>query len=264
MEAFVNVFWKIVSGLLILIIAILLGTALAIFNGKRSAAQIAPQATIHWPTIPPTPLVIVSEKDTPIPTTIVQPTATSTATHTPSPTPTKTPSPTPTLTPTPRIKLEQIKAMGRLETIEYIIQTVIDIKTQPTNTWQHIIGVFGTDKILLIAKGNVVAGIDLQKIRQTDITTNKNGVTLWLPPPEIFYSRIDNHETYVYQREKGILSHYDKNLETQARMVAEDQILSWAKENGILKKAKENAITQLDNLLRSLGFTDIRIFVRSQ
>jgi len=139
------------------------------------------------------------------------------------------------------------------------MQTVIDIEKEPENTWQRIIGVFGTDKILLIASGEVVAGVDLSKIGPLDIQINGDSIRLQLPPPELFHTRIDNVETRVYLREKGVLYPFDKDLETQARQQAETQLTNWALQHGILEKARKNAIDEIERLLSALGFTDIDI-----
>lgn len=144
------------------------------------------------------------------------------------------------------------------------MQTVIDIEKEPENAWQRVIGVFGTDKILLIASGDVVAGVDLSKITPTDIRISGDSIFLEIPHPEIFHTRIDNQETRVYLREKGILYPYDKNLETIARQQAEENLTDWARQHGILEKARANAIAELQRFLHSLGFTHIIITTQVQ
>ncbi len=144
------------------------------------------------------------------------------------------------------------------------MQTIIDIDKSPENTWQRVIGIFGTDKILLIASGEVVAGVDLGKIKPTDIRISKNSIFLKIPPAEIFHTRINNQETRVYLREKGLLYPYDKDLETIARQQAEENLTDWALQHDILEKARVNAIAELQRFLQSLGFTHITINTRAQ
>jgi hypothetical protein len=167
--------------------------------------------------------------------------------------------PSATATPTPRITLNEIKTLGRLETIEYVMQVVVDEEKEPDNLWTRI---FGNDKIILIAKGEVVAGFDLSELSELDAWVQGDRVILTLPPPEIFYSRLDNEETLVYKRDTGFLVKADQYLEGTARLLAERRLLDWAEEHGILEKAEENGIIYFERLLGSLGFTDIKVLTK--
>jgi hypothetical protein len=203
---------------------------------------------------------------TPTPTFTPEPARTTSPSNTPTatPSPTFTPTPPPTPTPTPRIEITDIRELGRLETVEYVMQTVLNIEKEPETTWQRITGIFGTDKILLIASGEVVAGVDLGKLHPANVQIDEDRIALRLPPPEIFYTRIDNDETRVYLREKGLLYRFDKDLETAARRKAERQLTDWALQHGVLEKAQSNAISELERLLHTLGFTQIAITVQHQ
>lgn len=135
----------------------------------------------------------------------------------------------------------------------------IDLESEPESIWKRVVGVFGTDKILLLASGEAVAGVDLSQLKPSNITVQEDRIILRLPPPEIFYTRIDNTETRVYLREKGIFYPLDKDLESQARLKAEEEISNWALAHNILEKAQENAQLQLEKFLQALGFREIRI-----
>ena len=62
-----------------------------------------------------------------------RPTPEFTATPTSTPTHTPTPTFTPTPTPTPRVIITEVKALGRLETTKYLLETVIDLEREPAN-----------------------------------------------------------------------------------------------------------------------------------
>ncbi len=208
------------------------------------------------PTVVPSP---TEPWPTPLPTST--PTSTPTPTNTPGPTatPTATSTPTPTATPTPRITLSEVKSLGRLETVGYVMQVVVDEEKEADSLWTRI---FGNDKILLIATGEVIAGFDLSEISSEDVLVQGNSVTLALPPAEIFFSRLDNEKTMVYERDTGFLVKADQYLESTARLLAERRVLDWSEEHGILEKAEENGIIYFERLLGSLGFTDIDIRVK--
>jgi len=82
-----------------------------------------------------------------------------------------------------------------------------------------------------------------------------------LPEPEVFIAALDNEKSYVYDRETGLLTKGDVNLEKTAREAAENEILKAAVDDGILDLARQNAENYLGRLLRGLGFGDV-VFVK--
>jgi hypothetical protein len=115
-----------------------------------------------------------------------------------------------------------------------------------------------------VAEGEVVAGFDLTDLTEEDIKVEGTQVEITLPAPEILYSRIDNERTYVYERETGLFVKPDKDLESRARQLAEERLTGWALERGIYGKAEAAGRTQIENLLRSLGFTEVTIHVKKR
>lgn len=204
-----------------------------------------------------TPTLRPTGTSTPIPTWT--PTVTPTPTSTATATPTRTPTPIPTAT--PRVTITEIKSLGRLETAQYMLQTVVDLERHPANVWERV---FGTDKLLLIASGEVVAGFDLTQMTRADVTVRGDHVTLVVPAPEILYSKIDNDRTYVYERTSGLFRQPDPQLEGEARALAEQAMRERALEGEILEQAETNGRTYLEAFLRALGFTDVEIVVRDR
>ncbi|HXV98741.1 MAG TPA: DUF4230 domain-containing protein [Anaerolineae bacterium] len=198
------------------------------------------------------------------PPPLITNTPTTTPSPTPSPGPTNTPTPTPTHTPIPSPTpiIFDINELGRLETTEFAMRTVIDLENDPSNLWQRIVG---TDQLMLIAEGEVVAGFDLEKVDQAkDIKVQGTTVKVTLPAPEILYSRIDNQNTYVYERRTGLLVKPDPTLESRARLLAEENLVEWAEQRGIYQKAEVAGRAFMENFLRSLGFTDVTIEVQKR
>ena len=241
--------WQI-GVLVVVVVCLTLGVV-----GAITLAQQASQAR-HAPTptaLPPTPTrVLPTARPTQTPT----PTATPMPTITPSPT--ATPLPTATPTPTPIAVITGINAFGRLETVQYTMRDIVRIEDEPVGLLERL----SRDRLILIAEGEVVAGFDLTKVTEDDIVVNGTSVRIILPPPEILYSRIDNERTFVYERETGLLRRPDPDLETAARRLAEGQLVSWALEREILDKAEDHGVLYLENFLRSLGFTRVRVEVR--
>ena len=210
-------------------------------------AEAVPSATLPWPTV---------ETKTPTRTSTPAPSPTGTPTATSTPVPTATPTHTPT--PTPIILNPKIRALGRLEAAQYVMQTVVDLERESDNMWKKV---FGSDKLLLIAEGQVVVGFDLTKMSEEDVVVDGTSVHLLLPAPEILYVGIDEDKTYVYERETGLFVTPDPELESEARQLAQKSVLNWALQHDAFGKAEEFGALYMDAFLRSLGFEDIEIEV---
>jgi Protein of unknown function (DUF4230) len=185
------------------------------------------------------------------------PPPTRTPTHTPTATPTFTSTPTPT--PTPRVITIQVQSLGKLETAKFMMQTVVDRQRVPNSIWDQV---FGTDKLLLVAEGEVVAGFDMTQVSKQDIIVAGDRVAITLPAPQILYSKIDSDKTYVYERKTGLFQRPDKDIETEARRLAEQAMVEHALEGGILKQAETFGRLQVEAFLRSLGFTQVILSVK--
>jgi len=166
--------------------------------------------------------------------------------------------PTPTILPDPQTIIYQIRTLARLETIQYTVEKVITAETR-----QGVFGPLFGDRLLLVAHGYVIAGIDLEKLLPDNLRVANGILYVELPPAEVFVATLDNDKSYIYDRETGILTRGDVNLETLARQAAENEIRAAALEDGILEQAQTNAEAYLYRLLRSLGFADV-IFVESK
>jgi hypothetical protein len=163
--------------------------------------------------------------------------------------------PTPTVLPDPVTIIHSVRALARLETIQYTLEKVISAETR-----QGPFGFLFGDRLLLVAHGVVIAGVDLEKLSPQDLWTEDGVLYVRLPYAEIFIATLDNEKSYVYDRDTGILTQGDINLETTARQAAEEEIEKAALEDGILLKAQQNAESYLYRLLRELGYPEV-IFV---
>ncbi len=155
--------------------------------------------------------------------------------------------------------ITDIKELQRLETSSFTIEKIIEAGTQG-NAFKELL--FG-DKLLLIAHGQVIAGVDLSKLNENDIIIQEKSVTLTLPESEIFFTRIDERQTTVYDRSKGLLTKGSTNLETEARQAAEVSIKQAACEADILNDAAKNAERQMTAFLKALGFETVTVSIKA-
>ena len=158
------------------------------------------------------------------------------------------------VTPTPVIKsgaavVQRIQQLSRLETASYTVEQVIEVR-QDSNV--PLVGnLIAGDALLLIAHGTVVAGVDLSMLDANAVTISSDGhtITLRMPPVQIFDSHLDSDKTRVYSRDRGWLAPDNKDLETQARIEAERQILQAACEDGVMRRASDEATKSLRQFL---------------
>jgi len=160
--------------------------------------------------------------------------------------------PTPTVLPDPVTIIRQVQSLARLETIQYSVEKVITAEVN-----QGVFGPLFGDKLLLVAHGNVIAGIDLNKLKSTDLTLESGVLKVHLPDAEVFSATLDNQQSYIYDRTTGLLTKGDPQLETTARQAAEQEILKAAETDGILDLARQNAEVYLERLFNTLGYLKV-------
>lgn len=165
--------------------------------------------------------------------------------------------PTPTILPNPVTIIHNVRSLARLETIQYTVEKVITAETG-----QGPFGFLFGDRLILVAHGRVIAGVDLGKLSPEDLQLRDNVLYVTLPEPEVFIAAIDNEKSYVYSRDTGVLTKGDINLEASARQAAESEIAQAALEDGILELARQNAENYLYRLFGDLGYSDV-VFLRA-
>jgi hypothetical protein len=166
--------------------------------------------------------------------------------------------PTPTILPDPVTIVHEVRSLARLETIQYTVEKVVT-----ADTGQEFLKVLFGDRLLLVAHGFVIAGVDLAQIGPEDLWVEGGVLYVQLPEAEIFVATLDNEKSYIYDRQVGFLRRGDVDLETAARRVAEEEIEKGAIEDGILEQAKLNAENFLSRMLMQLGFPEV-IFVEAE
>ena len=174
-----------------------------------------------------------------------------------APTPPPVPSAITVVRPTPDV-IVAIRDLSELASAEYHVERVIEL----TEKQRALFGLVETeDAILLIAAGSVTAGVDLAKLddNSVEVVPAAKRARIRLPPPKILRSRIDNERTYVHRRETDLLAKRQEHLETRARREAERTIRKAAEQADILGRARGNARRSIESLVRSLGYTDVRV-----
>ena len=149
--------------------------------------------------------------------------------------------------------LTKVEALGRLELVRYNFKDVVEYKKE--------IAFIPDSRSVLIVAGEAVGCIDLSKIREQDIVfAGDSAMTVYLPKPEICYSKVDHSKSKVLLMENTYFQ--DAELVDEAYKYAEKNIARSANHSGILKQTERNANQVLKPMLEA--FSGRKVILRRQ
>lgn len=162
------------------------------------------------------------------------------------------------------ILISEIKELAEMITVTSFDEVVVDsIKASPFDVVHNITGISlpalspSADRLVIIARGKVMAGIDLSNLMPDDIYVEKDSIRMTLPPARVFDVITNPSDFSTFSETGDWPSAAATALKTQAR----DKILRRALNQGILNRANARAAAVMESFLRSLGYT--RISLRS-
>ncbi|MGQ9903597.1 MAG: DUF4230 domain-containing protein [Anaerolineae bacterium] len=154
--------------------------------------------------------------------------------------------------------ISQVRAVADLTTSSVLMSTIVEAE-------QARVGNIIYERLVLLACGRVKAGINLSKLKEEDIRTSEDGltVTIRLPKPEIFDAYLIDDSTQpcttrVYDRTNLILLPAAKDLESQAREQAVNAIRDTAIQSGVLEDADRNARAVIERMLLMAGYQAVK------
>jgi hypothetical protein len=156
-----------------------------------------------------------------------------------------------------------MRNMARLESTTFHMERAVDLADHQSKLFGLV---QAKDAILLLAIGEVVAGCDLSGITEQDVDVDfeRKRVTVRLPEPIIFSTRLDESKTRVFSRKTEALASRHEDLEERARREAVKTMEAGAIEAGILDKARAGAETAIRSLLTSTGFQEVKVEFRGK
>jgi hypothetical protein len=161
----------------------------------------------------------------------------------------------PAQTTTGPVVVEGIRDLDQLATVRWTESVIVTRESGGTELEQFLAG----EKVLLVATGDVEAGVNLADLGREDVKVNGEMVTIRLPEPEILSASLDEDETRVYDRDFGLLNlRPDDDLAEQARGAAVERIEQAARDENILENAERNAEDSIRAFVTTLGFKEVR------
>jgi hypothetical protein len=156
------------------------------------------------------------------------------------------------------VLLQQVQTLSELVTVKYVVEKV-EIWQDPPSGWRQFVA--GDNRILLLARGVVKAGVDFQKLKPEDLKVEGKTIRINLPPAHVTDAYLDDKETQVIERTTGFLRSFDKDLEQNVRRTAVEDMRQSALRGGIVRDANDRARTQLASFFHLMGFERVEFNV---
>jgi len=152
--------------------------------------------------------------------------------------------------------VREIRALSKLETNALRVEKVIALKDHQ----KHLRGLIDADdSLLFVAAGEVVLGVDFQKLGPDDVRfDSKTGTaTIELPAIEVLSTRFDESKSYVHSRTTDTFAKRNEGLEAAARRDALAAFAIAGKDPAAIESAKASAEKQLRALAKAWGAKDL-------
>lgn len=162
------------------------------------------------------------------------------------------------------ILIKEIKNIAQLFTLTAYSETAVDGIRQGTSLLSPMlrsspfpIPDFKTPdaRIIIIGKGAVMAGIDLQKLKDSSVWVRGDSVSVRLPAPQVLQVIINPSDIEIFDQ-NGTWT--DTEVQ-QIKNRLKDKLLQDALQQNFLQKAGENARAVMSNFLLSCGFKKVHV-----
>lgn len=157
------------------------------------------------------------------------------------------------------ILIKEINDLSLLITITSFDEIVMD----STKKSKRLPGTFfppPDSKIVLIAKGRVMGGVNLKKLKNEDIFVDKDSVIILFPSAEILNTILNPSDFETFDETGSWTS--EEVIQIKLRM--REKIIQRALAQGLLSKSAGRCKSIMENFLRNVGFKKIEIRFRDQ
>jgi regulator of protease activity HflC (stomatin/prohibitin superfamily) len=165
---------------------------------------------------------------------------------------------TPVILPDKTTIVLEINNLTRLETASIELEKVITAERDQELLW----GAMG-ETMVFVAYGTVYAGVDFAQMTTDDLQVVSPD-TVWIHLPEAQYfddiPALNTERSFVADRDTGLLTKGDPELETEVRQVAEATLREEAMSSNVLQVANDNARQFMQDFLQGLGFENIEFW----
>jgi hypothetical protein len=161
------------------------------------------------------------------------------------------------------IIIREINTLSQLITVTYTDEVVMD-EAKPGKGISSIMSagigmimVPSTDRLVVIGRGKVLAGIDLKGLKEKDVLTIGDSIQVTLPPAQIL-NTIINPSGFETFDEKG---DWNEQEVTALKIKIKKELTQRALEQNILKQAEVRSRNIIETFLKSSGFKKVNITI---
>ncbi len=156
------------------------------------------------------------------------------------------------------VTIMSIRELAQLTTYEMVEFTVVE-KSDDRGWLNWARG----DSVSMFVVARIGAGVDLRSMTADSVESDPaTGVAvIRIPAAQISYVDVDEEQTTVYDRDTGIFTKGNPNLEQSARIAAEEVLVAAALSRGLLESAEEEAQFVIRTFVESLGYSDVRVLI---
>ncbi|MFF9209158.1 MULTISPECIES: DUF4230 domain-containing protein [unclassified Streptomyces] len=159
--------------------------------------------------------------------------------------------------------LKSVRDLSRYDAASGTFQVVVDLEKDARFLPDAIRGT----RTLYVGTGTVDAYVDLGQVGERDVTVNgdRTAATLRLPHARLGRPALDADHSYAVSKQRGLLDRLgdlfsdNPNSEQAVQKLAVRHIGQAAQGSGLTARAESNTTGMLQGLLRSLGFTQVRV-----
>jgi hypothetical protein len=159
--------------------------------------------------------------------------------------------------------LESMQDLNRYEAASGNFQVVVDLEKDAKYLPDAIRGT----RTLYVGAGTVSSYVDFSGIGDKNVRINEDrtSATIRLPHAELGKATLDPDRSYAVSKERGLLDRLgdlfsDNPADERAvNQLAARHIGDAAKESELTDRAEKNTTAMLKGLLRSLGFTEVKV-----
>jgi len=155
--------------------------------------------------------------------------------------------------PDPTVIVNSVQKMARVETYVATYQRIYTYAVDQ----EYLFGACGK-KMVFVASGQAVAGIDFSQFQEGDIeVVDVDTVRIKMPQSQIFNVFLNENESQVVSIQYGIFAAIDNQLETAVRQYAQNDLVTIANNSDILTIAQLNGEDFIRDFLLKLAFSNV-------
>lgn len=170
--------------------------------------------------------------------------------------------------PSPPI-LEAVKHVNKQVFIEHYNAVDMTYSEVPRDWLSFLSNIGIQQEVVVLLRGRIPAGFDLEEFSEKDIWVSADGkrAQITLPAPKIFAENvaIDFENSRILSQSDTCPNFLCEDTlvayQSQVMPAGRDRLIEFARQNGILEQAAKDGKEYYEQLLKSLGFEEVRVVV---